>query len=188
LRKTKAKALKYPMRKEHYGGPENGVEIIMKKFGTSLLLLSFALLPVLRLDARTSGTTPPAESAAENRLFAVTQRDDRDHPDQDHRDFHSDLRITRARYGAGKHIVDVTAELNAQIRQGRLSIPVNNNTMGGDPYRNRAKTLTVWYTVDGRAAQVVLNENDFLELPSGDTRSGDSRDSRDDHGNDSRRQ
>jgi hypothetical protein len=146
----------------------------------SLVLALFALLPVLKIGAQTVGVTPRAEYGVKNRLITAAQRDDRDRPDQDHRDSHGDLRITRALYGAGKHIVDVTAQLNSQIRQGRLRIPVNNNTMGGDPYRNRAKTLTVWYTVDDRAAQVVLNENDFLELPGGG--SGDGRDSRDDHG------
>jgi hypothetical protein len=88
--------------------------------------------------------------------------------DQDHRDFYGDLRITRALYGAGKHMVDVTAQLNAQIREGRLRIPVNNDTMGGDPYRNRVKNLTVRYTVDGHPKQVTLNEGDFLQLPPGE--------------------
>ena len=75
--------------------------------------------------------------------------------------------ITRALYGTGKHIVDVTAQLNAQIRYGELSIPVTNATMGGDPYPNRVKTLWVWYTIDGQAGQLTLNENDYLQLPPG---------------------
>ncbi len=152
----------------------------MKRFCTSLFLVSFALFPVVRLGAQTAGATPRAREG-EN-LIAAAQRDDRDRPDQDRRDLHSDLRITRALYGSGKHIVDVTSRLNSQIRQGRLSIPVINDTMGGDPYRNRAKTLQVWYTAYGRSAQVTLNENDFLQLPPG----ANDDDHRDDRGPDNR--
>ena len=70
--------------------------------------------------------------------------------------YYHQLVITRALYGTGKHIVDVTAQLNAQIRFGELSIPVTNATMGGDPYPNRVKTLRVWYTIgrNGRAGDV----------------------------------
>jgi hypothetical protein len=162
----------------------------MKRLEMSLMLALFVLLPVLRLGAKTVGLTA---------RIAAAQRDDRGRPDQDHRDVPGDLRITRALYGTGKHIVDVTPQLNAQIRQGRLSIPVNNYTMGGDPYRNRVKTLQVWYTVDGRPGQVTLGENDFLQLPPGgpayggdnrDNRGPDNRgrDNRDDHSNENRRQ
>jgi hypothetical protein len=157
----------------------------MKRLGKSLLLLCFALLPVLSLGAQTTGGSPRAEHAAGNRLIAMTQRDDRDQADQDHRDSHGGLRITRALFGAGKHIVDVTSQLNAQIREGRLRIPVNNNTMGGDPYPNRAKTLTVSYTVDGHPQQVTLNEGDFLQLPPGEPEH--DRDDHDHRGDDDRR-
>jgi hypothetical protein len=37
--------------------------------------------------------------------------------------------------------------------------------MGGDPARNRPKTLQVWFTFDGRQDMVTLNEHDYLELP-----------------------
>jgi len=160
----------------------------MKRLEMYLVLAMFVLLPVLRIGAQTAGVTPSPEYGAKNRLIAAAQRNDRDRPDQDHRDFRNDLRITRALYGTGKHIVDVTAQLNSQIRQGRLSIPVNNDTMGGDPYPNRVKTLQVAYTVDGRSNRVTLNEGDYLQLPrdGGDNRSSRdpdsrSRDSRDDH-------
>ena len=81
--------------------------------------------------------------------------------------YYHQLVITRALYGTGKHIVDVTAQLNAQIRFGELGIPVTNATMGGDPYPNRVKTLWVWYTIDGIAGQVTLGENGYLQLPPG---------------------
>jgi len=142
----------------------------MKRLEMYLMLVLFVLLPVLSIGAQTVGVTPRGEYGAKNRLIAAAQRDDRGRPDQDHRDFRGDLRITRALYGTGKHIVDVTAQLNSQIRQGRLSIPVNNYTMGGDPYRNRTKTLQVSYTIDGRPSQATLNEGDFLQLPPGGER------------------
>jgi hypothetical protein len=126
----------------------------MKRLGITLSLLLVALLPLLTLR---------------------TQAQDRD----DRRPS-GDLRITRAVYGAGKRTVDVTARLNGRVRDGQLKVPVSNDTMGGDPAHNAVKTLTVWYTFNGRAAQVTVNENDFLQLPAGDNGGPDNR------GNDNR--
>jgi hypothetical protein len=128
----------------------------MKRLGTTLLLLFFALMPILRLGA---------------------QGPDRD---RDQRDRGGELQITRAIYGNGKRTMNVTSQLNAQIRDGRLRVPVRNETMGGDPARNKVKTLTVWYRFNGRDAQMTVNENDYLELPGGNIRD-------DDHGDDNRR-
>jgi hypothetical protein len=86
------------------------------------------------------------------------QRDDRD---RDRRD----LVITRAIYGNGKKRHNITAALNADIHDGRIRLPVNNDTMGGDPAKDKPKTLTVSYTFNGRPYQVMINENDFLDLP-----------------------
>ncbi|MDP9269246.1 MAG: DUF3011 domain-containing protein [Acidobacteriota bacterium] len=79
------------------------------------------------------------------------------------------LQITRATYGAGYRNSDVTARLNSQIRNDQLNLQVNNDTMGGDPAPNQAKTLTVAYTLNGRTNQVVINEGDMLRLPSSNT-------------------
>ncbi len=79
----------------------------------------------------------------------------------------SNLRISRARYGTSVRSTDVTDRLNSQIRDGQLSMQVNNTTMGGDPDHDRPKTLTVSYTLDGRADQVTVNEGDYLRLPAG---------------------
>ncbi len=76
------------------------------------------------------------------------------------------LQITRAVYGAGNRWADVTARLNSQVRRNQLNLQVNNDTMGGDPAMNRAKTLRVDYTFDGRTDQVVVNEGDTLRLSS----------------------
>ncbi len=113
----------------------------MKRFSLVLLLLCMAFTLELRLEARRPRT--------------AAQRD-RDR---------GDLMITRALYGAGKKVHDITAPLNAEIHDGHLRIQVRNDTMGGDPAKNKPKTLSIWYTFRGREFQETLNENDFLELP-----------------------
>jgi len=172
----------------------------MKRFGAPLLLAFFAVLLVPRLGAQSPGANWQAKYGAGNTFVGVAQRDDGDHRDRDDRDRDKhELRITRAIYGAGKRTADVTAQVRAQVRDGRLNIAVSNQTMGGDPARNKPKTLTVWYTLDGHDAQVTLNENDVLRLPGGEDHGdrddhdrGDNRGGRsdardDDHGYDQAR-
>src|SRR5205085_34186 len=76
------------------------------------------------------------------------------------------LQIYRATYGSAYRSSDVTARLSSQIRGDQLYLRVNNDTMGGDPSPNQAKTLTVQYALNGRSDQVVINEGDTLRLPS----------------------
>jgi hypothetical protein len=78
----------------------------------------------------------------------------------------SRLQITHAEYGAGGRFTDVTSRLNSQVQNGQLHMQVNNDTMGGDPARNSAKTLRVEYTYGGRPLQVIVNENSQLILPN----------------------
>jgi hypothetical protein len=115
------------------------------------------------------------------------RRDDRDNRDDRFND--RGLQITRAHYGSGNRMMDVTDRLNSQIRGGQLSMQVINETMGDDPAEGQRKALTVWYTFNGRAAQAVVNENDYLNLPTpGDTAyKGDDRDNRDNRDNRDRR-
>jgi len=82
--------------------------------------------------------------------------------------FHDDrsLRILRADYGADNRFADVTSLLSARVRDGQLSLPVNNDTMGGDPADEHHKTLTVWYLENGRPARVVVDERGYLNLPA----------------------
>ncbi len=79
----------------------------------------------------------------------------------------SNLRILRAEYGAGDRLVDVTARLNSQIRNGQLSLRVTNDTMGRDPVEEHRKALTVWYVYRGRTATVTVPEKSVLTLPNG---------------------
>lgn len=76
------------------------------------------------------------------------------------------LQIIRADYGADNRFADVTSLLSSRIRGGQLSLPVNNDTMGGDPADEHRKTLSVWYVQDGRPANVVVNEGGYLNLPA----------------------
>ena len=78
----------------------------------------------------------------------------------------SDLRILRAEYGVGERLVDVTNRLNSQIRDGRLSLQVNNDTMGRDPAEDHRKQLTVWYLYNGRTAQITVPEKSLITLPN----------------------
>src|SRR3954469_9994231 len=77
------------------------------------------------------------------------------------------LHINRAIYGWGDRNSDVTSRLNSQIQSEQLNVLVNNQNMGGDPYPDHGKTLTVQYAANGQNKQVVLKEGDTLRLPSG---------------------
>jgi alpha-L-rhamnosidase len=82
-------------------------------------------------------------------------------------DTNDSLLIRHAAYevvGQG-HADDVTAVLNGQIKQGRLKIVVNNQTMGGDPALHAVKRLRVEYEYGGRTLQKEIQENQTLILP-----------------------
>jgi hypothetical protein len=60
------------------------------------------------------------------------------------------LEIIRATYGVPKvRVVDVTATLQALVRDGRLSITADNYTLGGDPVENEVKALEIEYRFTG---------------------------------------
>ncbi|MBZ5572613.1 MAG: DUF3395 domain-containing protein [Acidobacteriia bacterium] len=79
----------------------------------------------------------------------------------------AELRIVRADYGAAGRFVDVSSRLNSQIQGDRLSVRVTNETMGGDPAEERAKTLYVFYSYNGRLARAAAEEKGYLNIPSG---------------------
>jgi hypothetical protein len=76
------------------------------------------------------------------------------------------LNILSASYGAGSRNRDVAGRLQSMIRNGRLSVIVNNTTMGSDPALGVPKTLRVSYSV-GRAApqQATVQEGSQLNIP-----------------------
>ena len=61
-------------------------------------------------------------------------------------------------------IVDVTDKLRALVKNGALSIQVNNE-IAGDPAFNSVKTLRVEYTLNGVAKTANVAENATLDLP-----------------------
>ena len=75
------------------------------------------------------------------------------------------LQILYADFGADNRYANVTSRLAARIQDDRLSLPVTNDTMGGDPAENSHKALTVWYSYNGRAANAVIDEGNYLNLP-----------------------
>jgi len=75
------------------------------------------------------------------------------------------LHINHAAYGKEGKGKDVTQRLRAMVRDNRLDIEVNNDTMGGDPNEHTKKTLKVDYTYMGRRQSKVVNEHDRLQLP-----------------------
>jgi hypothetical protein len=76
------------------------------------------------------------------------------------------LQILRADYGIDNRFFNVTARLASFIQANSLSLRVTNETMGGDPADDHPKVLNVWYSFNGRTANVVVNEKDTLNLPA----------------------
>jgi hypothetical protein len=76
------------------------------------------------------------------------------------------LQILRADYGTDNRLVNVTSRLASLIQANSLSLRVTNEAMGGDPAEDHPKTLNVWYSFNGRAANVIVNEKDTLNLPA----------------------
>jgi hypothetical protein len=76
------------------------------------------------------------------------------------------LNILSATYGVPGRTRDVAARLRSMIRNGRLSTPVNNATMGADPAPGVPKTLRVTYSM-GRASQqqAAVQEGSQLNIP-----------------------
>ena len=75
------------------------------------------------------------------------------------------LQITRAYYGLNNRTMDVTRTLQSMARNGSLVVPVNNNTMGGDPARGADKVLTVIYRFQGRERTSTVKEGNTLRIP-----------------------
>lgn len=77
----------------------------------------------------------------------------------------SALRITSAKWGFASFQQDVTSRLQGMVRNNRLSVKVNPQTMGGDPVPGYSKMVTVFYTYGGRSSSKVVQEGQMLNLP-----------------------
>jgi len=74
--------------------------------------------------------------------------------------------IVSAQYGEGPDRRDVTSRLRSMVRNGRISIRVNKDSMGSDPAPGRPKILWVTYHVGGQGQrQTKVYENAQLTLP-----------------------
>ncbi len=77
------------------------------------------------------------------------------------------LVVTKAVYGdlPDEHKVDVTGVVADAVQANKLSLPVNNESLHGDPSSGGGKALEVNYTVGGKAGKVVVSEGETLMLP-----------------------
>jgi alpha-L-rhamnosidase len=77
------------------------------------------------------------------------------------------LVIRRATYEAVEKsgVADVTAALTRQVKGNRLSVEVNNKTLGTDPARNVVKRLRVEYELGGKSFKKEVDENQTLVIP-----------------------
>jgi hypothetical protein len=75
------------------------------------------------------------------------------------------LQISRAIYGYNGKGDDVTNRIRSQIRNDRVDMEINNDTMGGDPNHGEKKNLKVVYTYGGKQRTKFVNEHDRLRIP-----------------------
>ena len=85
---------------------------------------------------------------------------DRDYDRHEHR-----LHILRADYGVEGQFVDVTDALRSRMDDGRLSIRVDNYTLGVDPAPGVHKYLRVEFMFRGERRNITVDEKTFLQLP-----------------------
>jgi alpha-L-rhamnosidase len=86
-----------------------------------------------------------------------------------------ELVIRKAVYGGSStrpstQPFDVTSALAALVKDGKLTLRVSNETMGGDPAPNTAKKLTVNYDLSGKNLTIVTSENNTLSIPDDPSR------------------
>jgi hypothetical protein len=78
---------------------------------------------------------------------------------------YSDLKIIKATYGSGDHVVNVTSHVQQLVQGDKLNVVVNDDTMGGGPGTKSHKTLTVSYSIHGSERQVSVPESGKLSIP-----------------------
>jgi hypothetical protein len=79
------------------------------------------------------------------------------------------LDIKKAVYGVpdGKpdQQIDLTSKLAEMVKNGTLNVQVSNTLAGKDPLYGTTKTLSVEYTLDGKAMKKSVPENSMLRIP-----------------------
>ena len=79
------------------------------------------------------------------------------------------LKIRKAIYGVlndPNRCVDVTKQLQAMVREGRLVVQASN-AIAGDPAPFVVKQLRVDYVIDGEEKTAIVTEGEVLEIPEG---------------------
>ncbi len=79
-----------------------------------------------------------------------------------------ELEIIKGEYGVGAKDKDVTAILRKYAKNYRIIFLPSasyNQSFGGDPAQGIAKRLKIQYRIDGKEAEVSLNENATIVLP-----------------------
>lgn len=92
------------------------------------------------------------------------RRDDRPTGDRD-RDERGSLYIIRGYYGVQGRTVNVTEQLRSMVREGTLSLNVNNSNLGGDPAPGADKVLIVIYRFQGQEQATAVREGNRLTIP-----------------------
>src|SRR5215468_4319207 len=111
---------------------------------------------------------PDRREAREHHDWDRDQDGDRDRDrdrDRDYNRHEHGLRILRADYGVEGQSVDVTETLRSRVGDGRLSVRVDNYTLGVDPVPGVHKYLRVDYVFRGERRNVMVDEKTFLQLP-----------------------
>lgn len=88
-----------------------------------------------------------------------------DRPHGGNRDHWESLQVIYAFYGVHRHTVNVTDLLRARVREGSLSVHVDNNSLGIDPAVGADKVLIVVYRFEGKEQAVAVGEGYMLTLP-----------------------
>jgi DnaJ-like protein len=133
------------------------------------------VIRVRRWDGKVEEYKYPERSTCTLELVPPDRREAREHHDWDgdhDRDRDRDydrhehgLRILRADYGVEGQFVDVTDTLRSRVGDGRLSVRVDNYTLGVDPAPGVHKYLRVDYVFRGERRNVMVDEKTFLQLP-----------------------
>ena len=75
----------------------------------------------------------------------------------------SGLKITRATYGAGTDIIDVTGAVQKLVKNGELNVVVTPDSLGvTDPAPQQTKTLTVSYTINNSSVNTATAEDNGM--------------------------
>ncbi len=80
------------------------------------------------------------------------------------------LEIRKAEYGAGEDWADVTARVASAVRDNRVSLPVDFQSLAADPAPGRAKRLRIVYVLGGKEVRAEVPDNRTLRIQAGEGR------------------